>query len=438
MDVGAQLLDVSRSSAEISTTARLRQRRRCRDQIQDVDKRAAKASMMVIEGSGRCWSGTWHTCHVRGSEGNARRPERPRDPIPRALMELVPRDFQLDEARFAKNLRSSKRGAACGNSSMTTGHLRPLLDSPRDTHLLFDVCQTLATAKVPQEVKDAMRLGRMTTLSKDDGGVRGVVAGDVIRRLTARTMAQQLGKAVESSTAPFQFALSTKAGCGRGRKRGGGARGVRRRGEGERGEGRGGGQAFLSSFGWGRDQAAPPNRRQEKKQPHPKVEKEDNPTKQEKEKQQHHPWNEEIKEHPTKQEREKQQLHPQKEETKLHHPTEDRGKSSPTQRRRRKAAPPNRWWKTASPSKKEGRKRRPSSSTTQKEKTKDTKIKEKEKKNLKRKRRKRKENEKEKEKKKGKKEKNKQKQKKRKTERKRTNIKEKKKNLKSSRICHFG
>ena len=128
-------------------------------------------------------------------------------------MELVSRDFELDETRLAKNLRSAKRGVAGGPSSMTTEYFRPLLDSPRDTHLLFDVCQSLATAKVPQEVKDAVRLGRMTALSKDDGGVRGIVAGDVIRRLTTRTMAQQLGKAVETSTAPFQFALSTKAGC---------------------------------------------------------------------------------------------------------------------------------------------------------------------------------------------------------------------------------
>ena len=34
-----------------------------------------------------------------------------------------------------------------------------------------------------------------------------------IRRLVARTMAQQLQKAVEVATAPFQCALSTKAGC---------------------------------------------------------------------------------------------------------------------------------------------------------------------------------------------------------------------------------
>ena len=53
----------------------------------------------------------------------------------------------------------------------------------------------------------------MTALVKFDGGVRGIVVGDVIRRLVARTMAQQLGQAVETATAPCQCALRTKAGC---------------------------------------------------------------------------------------------------------------------------------------------------------------------------------------------------------------------------------
>ena len=52
----------------------------------------------------------------------------------------------------------------------------------------------------------------MTALQKPTGGVRGIVVGDFVRRLVARTLAQQLGPAVESATAPFQFALSTKAG----------------------------------------------------------------------------------------------------------------------------------------------------------------------------------------------------------------------------------
>ena len=40
------------------------------------------------------------------------------------------------------------------------------------------------------------------------------MAGDVVRRLVARTIAiaQQLGIAVEGATAPFQYALATRAG----------------------------------------------------------------------------------------------------------------------------------------------------------------------------------------------------------------------------------
>ena len=53
----------------------------------------------------------------------------------------------------------------------------------------------------------------MTALQKPGGGVRGIVAGDVVRRLVARTISQQLSSAVESATAPFQYALSTRAGC---------------------------------------------------------------------------------------------------------------------------------------------------------------------------------------------------------------------------------
>ena len=40
---------------------------------------------------------------------------------------------------------------------------------------------------------DALRFGRLTALRKPCGGVRGIVAGDVVRRLVSRTMTQQLG-----------------------------------------------------------------------------------------------------------------------------------------------------------------------------------------------------------------------------------------------------
>ena len=55
-------------------------------------------------------------------------------------------------------------------------------------------------------------MGRLTALQKPNGGVRGIEAGDVFRRLVARTIPQQLGPAVERATSPFQYALSTRAG----------------------------------------------------------------------------------------------------------------------------------------------------------------------------------------------------------------------------------
>ena len=58
-----------------------------------------------------------------------------------------------------------------------------------------------------------VRGGRLTALAKPDGRVRGIVAGDVIRRLVAWTMSQQLSKAAEAATAPHQYALSTRASC---------------------------------------------------------------------------------------------------------------------------------------------------------------------------------------------------------------------------------
>ena len=38
------------------------------------------------------------------------------------------------------------------------------------------------------------------------------MVGDILRRLVARTISQQITPAVEVATAPFQFALSTRAG----------------------------------------------------------------------------------------------------------------------------------------------------------------------------------------------------------------------------------
>ena len=133
-------------------------------------------------------------------------------PLPRELVEHRPEGvIELDQERLLWNLRSARRGAAGGSSGMTTEHLRPLLDSHRDGERFWRFCEGFARAEMPIEVLQALRIGRMRALQKPTGGVRGIVVGDFVKRLVARTLAQQLGPAVESATAPFQFALSTKA-----------------------------------------------------------------------------------------------------------------------------------------------------------------------------------------------------------------------------------
>ena len=58
----------------------------------------------------------------------------------------------------------------------------------------------------------ALTMARLTAVTKKDGGVRGIATGCSLRCLTARTLAKQFAKDFESECAPFQFALSTRAG----------------------------------------------------------------------------------------------------------------------------------------------------------------------------------------------------------------------------------
>ena len=61
-----------------------------------------------------------------------------------------------------------------------------------------------------ESAREAIRMGRMTALQK---GVRGIVVGDIIRRLVSRTMAQKIRKKVEKATAPIKCSLFTRVGC---------------------------------------------------------------------------------------------------------------------------------------------------------------------------------------------------------------------------------
>ena len=190
-------------------------RRRRRQRGDDVNRRAARALRLVqlgeassarqaLEGA-EVAPGTVDTLNQLRDEN--RRPPVPRSPVPEDVMN-ADHPFSLDCEQFLLNLKSSKRGAAAGPSGMTADHLMPLLETERDSAKLFALASNLAKGDVPLEVLSWVRMGRITALRQEDGGVRGITVGDILRRLVARTIAQQISK-----VAPYQYALSTKVGC---------------------------------------------------------------------------------------------------------------------------------------------------------------------------------------------------------------------------------
>ena len=94
----------------------------------------------------------------------------------------------------------------------TFEHLKVLLDETDIFELLFDAVTSLAQARVPASISKALTSARLTALTKKDGGVRRIATGCSLRRLTARTLAKQFAKEFEKECAPFQYALSTRAG----------------------------------------------------------------------------------------------------------------------------------------------------------------------------------------------------------------------------------
>ena len=90
---------------------------------------------------------------------------------------------------------------------MTSENFRSFLARPA-----FRAGEKLARSEVPGLAVEAIRMERMTALQKPKGKVRGIVAENVLKRLVGRTVAQQMMLAVERFTAPFQYALRTRAG----------------------------------------------------------------------------------------------------------------------------------------------------------------------------------------------------------------------------------
>ena len=143
----------------------------------------------------------------------ARRPPEPYQPLHPEISQFQPdQPVELPAHTIIHNLRRSKKGAAPGPSGLTSDSLRLMLDDEEATQRLTGVAQLLAQARVPEAIAPSLGLGRVVALQKPNGRVRGIIVGDVLRRLVSRSLAQIFAGPIHRACSPHQFALSTRAG----------------------------------------------------------------------------------------------------------------------------------------------------------------------------------------------------------------------------------
>ena len=146
-------------------------------------------------------------------ELRGRRPQERESPIPEGVQDFFPEHHLiLDASRFAKCLQTAPSGSSPGPGGCTNEILKVCLEDSETLALLTSAAEDFARATVPREVSECFMLATMTALQKKDGGVRGIATGTSFRRLVAKTLARQFAQEVEAACAPFQFALSTRAG----------------------------------------------------------------------------------------------------------------------------------------------------------------------------------------------------------------------------------
>ena len=146
-------------------------------------------------------------------ELQSKRPREVLRPLPQRVREFHPESpLELDRDKFLQSLKTAPRGSSPGPGGFSYEHLKIMMDEEDTLELLYEAATSLAQAKVPSSIASALMSARLTALVKKDGGVRGVATGCSLRRLVARALAKQFSSHFEEECAPFQYALSTRAG----------------------------------------------------------------------------------------------------------------------------------------------------------------------------------------------------------------------------------
>ena len=210
-----ELLLASRNSTPI------RRRPATQSQEQELEKTIANARRLISNGelnhaarllrSKGVAPGTLET--LTQLTGPRLRPSTQLRPIPDEILSYRPEAaVELDRDLFAKNLRTTRRGLSPGLGGTRNEHLKLALEDSTCLEDLTNVAQHVAEGDLPQQVAEAMRMCKLTAVTKNETKIRGLNAGDSFRRLVARTLAQQHTDEFQNATKPYNFGMSVSSG----------------------------------------------------------------------------------------------------------------------------------------------------------------------------------------------------------------------------------
>ena len=137
-------------------------------------------------------------------------------PIPAPTTEVP--QISVSQMEVAKAVKKFRRGSAPGPDGLRPEHLSATLQAApgrRDRALqsLTSLVNAMAGGGVPAEVAPFLCGARLHAAAKKDGGIRPIAVGNILRRLTAKTIARKVQERAASLLAPHQLGVGVQNGC---------------------------------------------------------------------------------------------------------------------------------------------------------------------------------------------------------------------------------
>ena len=121
-----------------------------------------------------------------------------------------------DTEAVSRAIKSFPKGSGCGPSGLRPQHLRDALVPGFEDEVirqLTAVVNILAKGEAPAEVRAFMSGAMLAALPKDDGDLRPIAVGEVLRRLVGKCSADNVKNDMREILEPWQVGVGTPGGC---------------------------------------------------------------------------------------------------------------------------------------------------------------------------------------------------------------------------------